>query len=28
VTVTVSSKPNENNGRTRLAIMHTTTTKP
>jgi nitrate reductase NapE component len=28
VTVTVSSKPNEDNGKTRIAIMHTTSTKP
>jgi hypothetical protein len=28
VTVTVSQKPNENNGKTRIAIMHTVSTKP
>jgi hypothetical protein len=28
VMVTVTSKPNENNGKTRIAIVHTTSTKP
>jgi hypothetical protein len=28
VTVTVSQKPSENNGKTRIAIMHTVSTKP